>query len=53
MGHSAFSLLDVLFTRCIWRSNGSPIRLRRPRVRAPTAGFDLDRLATTPMNNPG
>jgi len=30
-----------------------PVRLRRPRVRAASAGFRLERLATAFMNNPG
>ena len=30
-----------------------PIRLCRPRVRAITAGFGLERIATAFMNNPG
>jgi len=39
----SLSLLDVL----------QGVRLRRPRLRAATAGLGLTRLATTFMNNPG
>jgi len=39
----SLSLLNVL----------QRIRLRRLRLRATTAGFGLDRLATASMNNPG
>ena len=33
--------------------DGLPVRLRRPYVRAASAGFRLERLATAFMNNPG
>ena len=33
--------------------DGLPVRLRRPYVRAASAGFRLKRLATAFMNNPG
>jgi hypothetical protein len=44
-----------------WRSlviapcalDGLSVRLRRPRSREAPAGFGLERLATTFMNNPG
>ncbi len=32
--------------------DGLPVRLRRPYVRAASAGFRLERLATAFMNNP-
>ena len=58
----SFVLLDVPFTRCNrplgaaatgTRSNGSPVRLRRPYWREAPAGFGLGRLATAFMKNPG
>jgi len=49
----SLGLLDVFFTRCIGKSNGSPIRVRRPRLRAATADVGLSCLATAFMNNPG
>ncbi len=33
--------------------DGLPVRLRRPYLREAPAGFGLERLATTFMNNPG
>jgi len=33
--------------------DGLPVRLCRPDVRAASAGFRLERLATACMNNPG
>ena len=33
--------------------DGLPVRLRRPHVRAASAGFCLERLATVFMNSPG
>ena len=33
--------------------DGLPVRLRRPYVRAASAGFRLERLATAFMNSPG
>ena len=33
--------------------DGLQVRLRRPYVRAASAGFGLERLATAFMNNPG
>ena len=33
--------------------DGLPVRLRRPHVRAASADFRLERLATAFMNNPG
>ncbi len=33
--------------------DGLSVRLRRPYVRAASAGFRLERLATAFMNNPG
>ena len=41
-GLFSFGLLD-----------GLSVRLRRPRSREAPAGFGLERLATTFMNNPG
>ena len=41
-GLFSFGLLD-----------GLQVRLRRPRLREAPAGFGLERLATTFMNNPG
>ena len=49
----SFGLLDVLMTRCILKSNGCPVRLRRPQLRGATAAFGLERLATASMNNLG
>jgi hypothetical protein len=48
-----WTFLDVLMTRCILKSNGCPVRLRRPHLREAPAGFGLDRLATVYMNSPG
>jgi hypothetical protein len=46
-------LLDVLMTRCMWKSNRCPVRLCRPHLREAPAGFGFSRLATASMNNPG
>src|SRR5439155_21079845 len=61
-GPSAF-LLDVPITRCIWGSNGCPVRVRRSLLREAhdplhlgeqqVPRFGLNSLATASMNNPG
>ena len=48
-----WAFLDVLMTRCILKSNGCPVRLRRPRLREAPAGFGLECLATASMDIPG
>jgi hypothetical protein len=49
----SFSLLGVLLSRCTRKSNGYPVRLRRPHLREATAGFGLSCLATAFLNNLG
>ena len=62
-GGLAAQSVNVLITRCIWKSNGSPVRLPPSRLRAPVSQRDcrvpialwnaMGGTQRTVMNNPG
>ncbi len=52
-GGLAAQSVNVLFTRCIAQSNGSPVRFPPSRLRAPGSQRDLAISQRRVMNNPG
>ncbi len=52
-GRLAAQSVDVLFTRCILQSNGSPVRLPPLRLHAPVSRRDWAISQRTVMNNAG